>query len=131
MSEENVEIVRRDYEAFDRGDFATLLDDVHPEIVTWAHPRGDEGRYEGKEGVIRFITEWTEAFEEFRSVAEEFRDAGEKVLVRVLQQGRGRGSGIPVKGHFWLVHHMRNGKAYQVDLFDNEAEALKTAGLSE
>jgi ketosteroid isomerase-like protein len=57
MSQENVEIVRRDYEAFDRADFAAFLDDLHPEIVTWAHPRGDAGRYEGKEGAIRFITE--------------------------------------------------------------------------
>ena len=131
MSQENVEIVRRDYEAFDRGDFAAFLDDLHPEIVTWAHPRGDAGRYEGKEGAIRFITDWTESFEEFSQVAEEFRDAGDKVLVRVLHRGRGKGSGIPVEGRYWLVHHMREGKTYQVDLYDNEAEALEAGGLSE
>ena len=130
-SKENVEIIRRDYEAFDRGDFATFLDDLHPEVVTWAHPRGDAGRYEGKEGVIRFITDWTESFEEFRQVAEEFRDADDKVLVRVLHQGRGKGSGIPVEGRYWLVHHMREGKAYQVDLYDDKAEALEAAGLRE
>ena len=130
MSEENVEIIRLDYEAFDWGDFAAFLDDHHPEIVTWAHPRGDAGRYEGKDGVIRFITEWTESFEEFSQVAEEFRDADEKVLVRVLHRGRGKGSGIPVEAHYWLVHHMQDGKAYQVDLYDNEAEALEVAGLS-
>ncbi len=36
-----------------------------------------------------------------------------------------------MEGQYWLVHHMRDGKAYQVDLYDNEAEALETAGLRE
>jgi ketosteroid isomerase-like protein len=131
MSEENVEVIRRTYASFDRGDFEAILDDVHPEVVTWAHPRGDEGRYEGKDGFIRFVTEWVEAFDEFSQVAEEFRDAADKVFVRVLQRGRGKGSGVPVEDHFWLVHHMRDGKAYQIDLYRNEAEALEAAGLSE
>jgi ketosteroid isomerase-like protein len=69
MSQENVEIMRRDHEAFDRGDFAAFLDDCHPAI------------------------DWTDSFEEFSQVAEEFTDAG--------------------------------------DLYDNEAEALEAAGLSE
>jgi len=131
MSQENVEIIRRDYEAFDRGDFAAFLDDVDPEIVAWAHPRGDAGRYEGKEGLIRFITDWTEAFDDFRHVPEEFRDAGERVLVRVRHEGRGKGSGIPVEARYWMVHHMREGKTYRVDLYDDEAEALATAGLEQ
>ena len=80
--------------------------------------------------MVRFITEWTESFEEFSQVPEEFRDSDEKVLVRVLHRGRGEGSRIPVEAHYWFVHHMRDGKAYQVDLYDNEAEALEVAGLS-
>jgi ketosteroid isomerase-like protein len=131
MSQENVEIVRRNYEAFDRGDFEAVLEDVHPEVVVWAHPRGDEGRYEGKDGVILFITEWLEPFDDFTQVPEEFRDVGDKVLVRVFQRARGKGSGVPVEGHFWLVHHMRDGKAFRIDLYDDEAAALETAGLSE
>jgi ketosteroid isomerase-like protein len=131
MSEENVQIVRRAYEAFDRGDLEAILDDVHPEVVSWAHPRGSEGRYEGRDGVIQFITDWIESFDEFTLVPEDFRDAGDKVVVRTLQRARGKGSGVPVEGHFWLVHHMRDGKAFQIDLYDDEAPALEAAGLSE
>jgi ketosteroid isomerase-like protein len=130
MSEENVEIVRRTYEAFDRGDLEAILDDVHPDVVSWAHPRGGEGRYEGREGVLRFIADWIESFEEFSLVAEEFRDAGDKVLVRTLQRGRGRGSGVPVEEHFWLVHHLRDGKIDRIDLYGDETQALETAGLA-
>jgi ketosteroid isomerase-like protein len=58
MSQENVEIVRRDYAAFERGDFSAILDDVDPDVAVQAHPRGDEGKYEGHDGFLRFITEW-------------------------------------------------------------------------
>jgi ketosteroid isomerase-like protein len=131
MSEENVEIIRRSYAAFDRGDFTAILDDVNREVVIRAHPRGDEGEYEGHDGFLRFITEWVEPFDEFTQTPEEFIDAGDRVVVRVLQQARGKGSGVPVKAKFWLVHLLRDTKAVRLDLYDNEAQALEAAGLSE
>src|SRR4051794_163372 len=131
MSKENVEIIRRNYTAFDRGDFAAILEDVDPGIVIAAHPRGDEGKYEGKDGFLSFITEWVEPFEEFSQTPEEFIDAGNLVVVRVLQRARGKGSGVPVEGHFWLVHLMRDEKTVKLDLYDKEAEALEAAGLVE
>jgi ketosteroid isomerase-like protein len=131
MSQENVEIVRRDYVAFDRGDFAAILEDVDPEVAVQAHPRGDEGKYEGKDGFLRFMTDWIEPFEDFTQTPEEFTDAGDLVVVRVLQRARGKGSGVPVESHFWLLHSMRNGKVIKLDLYDNETQALKAAGLSE
>jgi ketosteroid isomerase-like protein len=131
MSEENVAIVRRNYAAFDRGDFAAILDDVDPEIVIRAHPRGDEGNYQGKDGFLRFITEWIEPFDDFSQTPEEFTAAGDRVLVKVLQRASGKGSGVPVEARFWLVHRMRAGKAIELDLFDDEDQALEAAGLSE
>jgi ketosteroid isomerase-like protein len=131
MSKEDVELVRRAYEAFERGDIEAIVADVHPDVVTWAHPRGEEGRYEGRDGVRRFIEDWLEPFEEFSMVTEEFRDAGGgKVLVRTLQTGRGRGSGVPVEDRFWLLHRVRDGKAFRIDLYGDETEALEAAGLS-
>jgi ketosteroid isomerase-like protein len=131
MSQENVEIVRRGYAALERGDLDAIRGGVHPEVVAWAHPRGAEGRYEGPAGVVDFISEWAESFDDFTNVTEEFTDAGDKVLVRVLQRGRGKETGIPVESRFWLVHHLRDGKAIQMDLYANEKEALEAAGLSE
>jgi hypothetical protein len=86
--------------------------------------------------VIRFITEWTESFEEFSQVAEEFRDADDKVLVRVLHRGRGKGRAREGERHsrggaLLARPPHAGGQAYQVDLYDNEAEALEAAGLRE
>ena len=35
MSQENVEIVRRGYEAYARGDVAAMLADIAPEMITY------------------------------------------------------------------------------------------------
>jgi ketosteroid isomerase-like protein len=129
MSKENVEVVRRNFAAFDRGDLDGILVDLHPHVVSRAHPIGEE--YKGHGGFRRFIANWTEQFEDFQQTAEEFTDAGDQVLVRVLQRARGRGSGVPVEAHFWIVHLVEGGKVTRVELFDDEARALEAAGLSE
>jgi ketosteroid isomerase-like protein len=131
VSQRNVEIVRRSYEAFDRGDLSAILEDVDPEVAIRAHPRGEEGKYEGHEGLRAFITEWIEPFEDFNLTAEEFLDAGDRVVVQTLQRARGKESGVPVTGHFWLVHRMQDGKVIELDLYDDKAEAHEAAGLSE
>jgi ketosteroid isomerase-like protein len=129
MSEENVELVKATYAAYDSGDLAAVVADLHPDVVACAHPIGE--RYEGREGFLRFIANWTDQFEEFQQIPEEFMDAGDRVIVRIHQKGRGKGSGVPVEARFWLVHLLDDGKNRRVDLFDNEADAFEAAGLSE
>ena len=124
-----MELVKATYAAYDRGDFDAVVADLHPDVLARAHPIGEE--YEGREGFLRFITNWTDQFEEFQQIAEEFIDAGDRVIVRIHQEGRGKGSGVPVEAHFWLVHLLDDGKNRRVDLFDNEDHALEAAGLSE
>ena len=131
MSEGNVEIIRRIYAAFDRGDIDAILAETDPEVALHAHPLGDEGKFEGHDGFLPFIANWTDQFEDFEQKTEEIIDAGDRVVVRVLQRGRGRGSGVPVEGHFWLVHEIEAGKVTSVDLYDSEADALEAAGLRE
>jgi ketosteroid isomerase-like protein len=128
MSVENVERVRGTYAAYERGDLDAVVADLHPDVLAWAHPIGE--KYEGREGFLRFIANWTEQFEEFQQIPEEFIDAGDRVVVRIFQKGRGKGSGVPVEAHFWLVHLLDGGKSRRVDLYDDEALALEAAGLS-
>jgi ketosteroid isomerase-like protein len=129
MSEKNVEFVKGIYAAYDRGDLDAVVAQVHPDVLARAHPIGEE--YEGREGFLRFIANWTEQFDQFQQIPEEFIDAGDRVIVRIHQRGRGKGSGVPVEARFWLVHLLDDGKNRRVDLFDDEASALEAAGLSE
>ena len=47
---------------------------------------------------------------EIEATAEEFIDAGDRVVVSAYFKGRGRGSGIEVAARFYDVYTLRDGK---------------------
>jgi ketosteroid isomerase-like protein len=131
MSQENVEIVRSAYEAYERGDLAGMLKDTSAEMVTYrADPDG--AIFRGPEGFLQALAEWTEEFDDFTATAEEFIDANEnQVVVRVHQVAIGAQSGTPIAADFWFVHTMSDGKGTRVDIFASESQALEAAGPRE
>ncbi len=130
MSEENVEIVRRGYAAFERGDVAAMLADADPDLVTYrAEPDG--ATWHGPEGLLEAIADWTADFDEFSSSTDEFIDAGERVVARMRQRGRGQASGVMVEEDFWCVHMLEGGKQVRFEIYRTKAEALKAAGLEQ
>ena len=60
---------------------------------------------------------------------EEFIDAGDHVVVRVTQEGRGGGSGVPVTGTFWFVYGLRDGRLVTWDMYATAEMALEAVGL--
>jgi ketosteroid isomerase-like protein len=128
MSQENVAIVRRTFEAFERGDFEGLLRPLSDDLVTYrAAPFGDS--HHGPEGFLDVTADWIEGFAEWSIKPEEFIDAGDRVVVRLAQEGRGEESGVPVAGVFWFVYTLRDEKIIRIDIFAEQAEALEAAGL--
>ena len=78
MSQENVEIVRRAYEAFERGDLSAALEAFSPDLVTYiAPPIPVAGTYHGPEGFLQVTLDWAEGFDEVVMTGEEFFDAPE------------------------------------------------------
>jgi ketosteroid isomerase-like protein len=53
--------------------------------------------YHGHDGIRRFFGAWLAPFESCRTHPEEFIDAGEAVVVRIRQGGRGKQSGLEVE----------------------------------
>ncbi|MDQ3728650.1 MAG: nuclear transport factor 2 family protein [Actinomycetota bacterium] len=136
MSQENVEIVRRVYDAVSRGDHATVLAAYHPE-VEWDFSRSpfrrvmDRRIYRGPEGMRSLIRERYEAWETADDHLEEAIDAGEQVVSVVVSQGRGRASGAEVKQRHHGVWTFRDGKIVRVAWLGTREEALEAAGLPE
>jgi ketosteroid isomerase-like protein len=129
MSHENVEIVRRSYEAFERGDLEEAREAVDPEMVIYRWGL-DAATYHGWEGLLEAIAEWVEGFDEFTLTGEEFIDANEdQVIVRVRQRAIGAQSGVPIQADFWHVHTMRDGKGTRLDMVATKAQAFEAAGL--
>ncbi len=130
MSQENVETIRRAYEAFSRGDFDTAVEVAHPDVVL--APPGGQSPLKG----VRAFRAWMEpdAIAEQRIEPSDFRINGEKVLVRHHVRARGAGSGIELEADFWAVWTVcEDGLVTRIEAFlDSEkSQALEAAGLSE
>src|SRR4029450_12225709 len=97
MSEENVEMVRRGYEAFNRGDIDGVLDLCAPGIEWSDMATFDTDAVTGKEAVRAYFKMGMEPWEEIRREPEEIIDlGGDQVLVLVHATGRGRESSVEV-----------------------------------
>ena len=138
MSQENVEVVRQGFDvweaAFGAGtdDLGALLAILDDDLVTRRlAPMPDPGTWRGVEGMLAVLAEWTDTFDEFTMKGEEYIDAGDQVIVRVAQEGRGDDSGVPVTGTFWFVLGVRDRKIVSFDMYATRDEALEAAGLSE
>ena len=113
MSQENVEIVRRAYAAFNRRDFDALLEFWDPD-VEWHQITQfpDRAVYRGPEEIRdRFLTQQlVEQFGDFRIDVEEFVDAGDHVVMIGHILAHGSASGVPIRLRVVNILEMRNGK---------------------
>jgi len=90
----------------------------------------DIGVFRGHDGIREFFREWRTFFAEYYAEPEQFIGAGENVIVRVRQGGRGRSSTVGVEmPAYWQVYRLRGGHAMRVEIYRDEAEALKAAGV--
>ena len=129
MSEENVEIVRRAYAAFNRGDPEGLDEVINADcVMDWSQSQGPEkGVYHGLDGAARWIAAIREAFEEFELAPSEYIGSGDRIVVPTRVTGRGRGSGVAVEATLWEI---RDGRVDRLVLYQSREEALEAAGLS-
>ena len=137
MSEENVEIVRRVYDAVSRGDTETVLAAYDPDVETEFSRSPFAGVlkrsvYRGHEGLRSFFRErYQEAWADIEDTCEELIDAGENVISVVNTRGRGRASGAEVERTHYGVWTIQQGRIVRVVWLGTRTEALEAAGLSE
>ena len=132
MSQENVEVVQRAYQAFAEGDLTALLSEFAPDVVSYtAPPLPDPAEYHGHDGLMQWMGNWTEGFDEFAMEVEEYTDTGDDVVVQAYQRGTGAGSGAPAERRFWFLNTVREDKITRIGVHATEAEALEAVGLSE
>ena len=135
MSEENVEIVRRVYDAVARRDAETVLA-LYDAEVEWDWTRvpglfGQGGLYRGREGLRAWFREWSEGLEHIEYEAEELIATDDHVISKSDMRGRGRTSGVEVGATLYAVWTFRDGKIVRVAWFSSRPEALEAAGLEE
>ena len=135
MSQENVEAVRRAFEAFNRGDLEGFLaewsrDATYRAAITWM-VEGEAGDFVGHDGLRSWWRDLHGLYDDLRTNLLETRDLGGRVLVVFEIRGRGKGSGMTRTETLAQVVSVRNAKLGEVRDFLTRAEALEAVGLRE
>jgi len=131
MSQENVEVVRAAFAAWNARDMDAFRDTYDPDVIVRA-PEGwpEPGPFVGREAVMR---QWEQQRETFDADALEpitdFLHAADRVVVRFIWRGVGHGpeSSMELTG----VYTFRKGKVFGVEFFWDHTQALEAVGLSE
>ena len=134
MAQENIELVRRATDAYNRGDLDGLLQDWAPDaVVDWSNSRGvDAGVLRGHDEIRGFVERFLDAWDEVRidllDDPEEVKDG--LLVAENVAYLRGR-DGVEVEARSaWLVT-IRNGEQTSLTLYQTKQEALEAAELRE
>ena len=131
MSQENVEVVRAGFDAWNAGDMDALRELYDPDAMLrmvegWPEP----GPYVGREAIIRQYEQQRETFDaDALEPIGDFIHAADRVVVRFVWHGAGHGPEADLE--MTQIITVRKGKIVYQEFFWDHAEALEAVGLSE
>ena len=129
MSERNLELVRRSFEAFAAGDFEAAFADYDPR-AEWiaAEDEPDSRTYRGIDEIRRFARAladpWTDRFER-AVVPQDYIDLGDWILVPTSGRLHGRGSGIEVDIIETYAVRVRDDRIVRVEEYRTTEQAIE------
>jgi len=133
MSQQNVERVRANMDAWNRGDVDGWLLAAHPEVELLSEVarrlEGPEKVYRGHAGLRQYWVEWHAVWELTIDVSD-FRDLGETVLALGHIRTRGEASGVGLDQEVAYVYEFEAGLARRVRSYFDLREALDAVGLA-
>jgi len=131
MSQENVEVVRAAYAAWNAGDMDAMRELLDPDIV-WRPPEGwpEPGPFVGREAVIRWFDQLRETYDAYvTELVGDVIDTADRVVVRQIWHGEGQGPETSLEST--TVATVQTGRIIGVEQFWDRAEALEAVGLRE
>ena len=132
MSQENVEIARAAFEAWNAGELHDVLSYFHPELVY--HPRADEpdpSPHVGRDAYERLVYGFVDSFSEVTFEVLELIDAGDHVIASTVLHAvlRGQGSASAgVSDTYVFVYKLRDGLVVEGWEYRTKQEALEARG---
>ena len=125
MSQANVEVVKRLFESYRRGDYEEAAACLAPDVV---YEVGQELPLRGRAEVRAMWERWDSTWDEMETVPEEFTGAGDQVLVTVYYSARGRGSGIEYEERLFDVYTFSDGQCVHKREFRQRSDAVEASG---
>jgi ketosteroid isomerase-like protein len=130
MSHENVEIVKEVLRAA-QTDWDLVSSKLDADVRLDQSRFPDGGIYYGQAAFAAFYRRWFGTWDDLRVTPERFLEDGDRVVVLLTLEGRGKGSGAPVTLRAANVWTIRDAKVVQLVGYPNRAEALEAVGLAE
>jgi ketosteroid isomerase-like protein len=129
MSQANVELTRRAFQAFDKRDLDALLATLDDDVEAFPILAGMEGGYRGHDGVHRWWEGLLGTFPDFHAEIVELHDLGDLTLAVLRLRGHGAESAAPLDVMAWHVSQFRHGKCIGWRVYTSEGEAFAAVGL--
>jgi ketosteroid isomerase-like protein len=133
MSAEDVATVKRNWEAWTRGDLHAMFGGFGPEVewdTTNFEGWPDEPVYRGHEGIRRFLTEWEASWESFEAGAQELIELDDhRVLLLCWQRVLGARSKVPLLMEYAILYELAGGLITRMEVFSDRAAAREAVGL--
>ena len=125
MSQDDIEVARSAYAAFNRGDLAGALERIDPGIEWHMSDQFTrEGRvFHGHDGVREVYRAFSENFDDFRTVPHDFISLHGRVVVPVRLCGREKGGGAMVEFELVQVWTSRSHRAIRLDVYTSIEQA--------
>src|SRR5262249_55963479 len=131
VSQENIDLVRRGFDAFNRADLSMVPEALHEDYelhaALYTMLGGKSTVFRGHAGYREFFQDLTESFSEFKIEVTEIQDLGERVVVIGRLSGRGRASGAEFELPIGYLIEFKDGKILRQDDYLNPEEAIDAA----
>jgi ketosteroid isomerase-like protein len=131
VSQENVDLVRRIYDGWSRGDFSVGADLITEDFEWRQFAQAVEPGSRRGEAIGDSLRNLFEVYENFRVEPEEFIEAVDKVVVVQRARATARQSGIELDQRSASVWTAQDGTLVRHEIYLNRSEALEAAGLAE
>ena len=130
MSRENVEIVRRIYEAWNSDDPGLELFDPSFELHQGASLLDSAGVFRGHDGLVQAAQELFSGLRDLSWKPDDFIAAPNgRVVVPFRFRATGRSTRVPVETPLVHVWTLRDELAIRCETYEDSAEALEAVGL--
>jgi ketosteroid isomerase-like protein len=131
MSQANVEVVKRGFDAFNRRDQEAFLALFVPDVEFRSYLDAVDPQL-GEQGLVGMRGWWDgvlSTFPNFEYELGELRDLGDRVLVEVRMTGRGSQSGVPIELTLWVMFTLDAGLITRWATFRTKEQAVEAVGL--
>ncbi len=131
MSQEDVEVVRRSFDAFRRGDFEAWFEFASEDLKVYPNPAEPDAneRYEGRDGLLEYLAHWYSGWDDYAVEAERFAEAGGWVLLEAREVGTAEQTGMRIEQTYTHAFKVNALKILEWRQFSDKDDALRAVGL--